>query len=805
MIEVKNHQIYIHGIETFLYGAEFHYFRADKSVWEERLQQIRDSGFNLVSTYVPWIVHEIEEEVFDFTGETDERRDLASFLSLCDRMGLYCIVRPGPYVMSELINAGLPLWLLKNYPEILARDKAGQVHPTQVVTYLHDQYLKLAARWYEQVCAVIAPHLITHGGNVLMFQLDNEIGMLHWVSNTSDYSEHSVAGFTQFLEQKYEKIESLQSALGIPATDFTKATEQLLQDADLGLKMHWLWVDYRRKYAVDYVQLLKDLAQKNGIDVPFIVNVHGFKDFSIYSRGTDYPIGLSQLRDVSEIEDVVIAGDFYPGHIGYDNFHDLVLSSVLTEAISRPDQVLFSAEFQSGRLSDRPRVYPQDVDLITRICVSQGMNALNYYMFSGGQNMPGIGLFGKRHEWQAPIAASGALRPSYQVTKHLGKLYQTWGRQLSAAKKQIDLSLGFYSPYYATETVDRQNPEVQKVIATLSHYREHFHFDGIWRLLAKSNVAYDAVDLAKGVPSPKHCPLLWVASTPYMDAKTQTELVAYVQAGGRLVIGPDLPLFDLTGASCTVLSDQIGAHSVGSQHGTTVSVLGMEDVFAVYHHALATKEDVTVLITGSGEHKDVVAGFSQIFGEGQVIVLGIAFSDQFNYYQEMLMRLLADLHLVPTLQTVGDPVFASLRHGDKGSFLSLINPEPTLHHTQVYKHGVVAFGGHAIMVPANGGKFLPQEVQLQPGLRLSYTTVEITELQVDSDQVALTVFILPGDTAYLKVEYDANWRLLSAEDFVASSTEIGLYSVAPTVSQRTLTVTFGATVPAHLQKGSSSS
>ncbi|MBP7238404.1 MAG: beta-galactosidase, partial [Petrotogaceae bacterium] len=74
-----------------LIGGEFHYFRAKRREWEDRIKKIKAAGFNMVSTYIPWIVHERNEGVFDFkNGE----KDLYYFLELVKAYGLFCLVRP---------------------------------------------------------------------------------------------------------------------------------------------------------------------------------------------------------------------------------------------------------------------------------------------------------------------------------------------------------------------------------------------------------------------------------------------------------------------------------------------------------------------------------------------------------------------------------------------------------------------------------------------------------------------------------------------------------------------------------------
>lgn len=87
-----------------------HYFRVFKEQWYDRLYKLKCLGFNTVETYCAWNLHEKKEGVFDFSGMLD----LVQFIKTATELGLYIIVRPGPYICSECDFGGLPAWLLKN-------------------------------------------------------------------------------------------------------------------------------------------------------------------------------------------------------------------------------------------------------------------------------------------------------------------------------------------------------------------------------------------------------------------------------------------------------------------------------------------------------------------------------------------------------------------------------------------------------------------------------------------------------------------------------------------------------------------
>ncbi|WDL96100.1 beta-galactosidase [Alicyclobacillus sp. ALC3] len=721
LVYYENKHFVINGRKTFLYGAECHYFRLDPDQWSDRLQKIKDAGFNLVSTYVPWIWHEPVEGQIDLVGLTHPRRNLREFLDMCNEYGMYAVVRPGPYVMSELKNEGIPHWLLDEYPEIIAHTPSGEPHPTRVVSYLHPLYLEFVEKWYREVSRIVQPRLITNGGPIIMFQLDNEIGMLHWVTNTGDNHPHTLKRFAEFDRSKQEKR---------PLTELAK---------------HWAWAEFARQEAAEYVRVLAQLARRNGIDVPFIVNVHGFKDFSVYSRGVDYPIGLSQLRDAARVDDVVLAGDFYPGKIGYDNFHDLILSSALTDALAQPEQPLFSAEFQSGRLSDRPRVSPSDVDLITRLCVANGMNALNYYMYCGGDNVEGIGLFGRRHEWQAPIASNGDLRPSYAVTSYLGQLLHTFGDTLCEAPKLVDTFIGFYSPYYATEIVNREDADVRRVIGDIESERENMHFDGVWRLLSAANIAYGAVDVQKSDIDVKKYPTLWMATTKYMDCVTQGKLVRYIRDGGQVVIGPQVPRYDMNEEPCDILAQAVGAVEVGSKGGyQRVNICGLESVFCRHYTVFDKPEDAQLIAFSEQGQREALA-YRRKLGLGQVVVLGVGMSYEYQYQLEVISRLAKLIGVHARLSVSDASVCVSERAGKNGSLISVLNVDDTARSTHVFRSKTDLFGGSSVSLRPRSGKLLPVQFHVAEDVTIDYSNVEL--LRIEDDRIIkMDIYVPAGET-----------------------------------------------------------
>ena len=105
----KDDQFYMDGEPFQILSGAIHYFRVVPEYWEDRLKKLKACGFNTVETYTCWNLHERREGQFDFTGILDLER----FISTAEKLGLYVIVRPGPYICAEWEFGGLPAWLLK--------------------------------------------------------------------------------------------------------------------------------------------------------------------------------------------------------------------------------------------------------------------------------------------------------------------------------------------------------------------------------------------------------------------------------------------------------------------------------------------------------------------------------------------------------------------------------------------------------------------------------------------------------------------------------------------------------------------
>jgi beta-galactosidase len=160
-------QRFVVGREAFLLDGqplqircgEMHFARVPRAYWAHRLKLIKAMRLNTVCAYLFWNYHEWREGTVDWSGQ----RDAAEFCRLARQEGLWVILRPGPYACAEWEMGGLPWWLLK--------------HPGRAFLRTRDEaYLGPVRRWLREVGRVLGPQQITHGGPILMVQVENEYG-----------------------------------------------------------------------------------------------------------------------------------------------------------------------------------------------------------------------------------------------------------------------------------------------------------------------------------------------------------------------------------------------------------------------------------------------------------------------------------------------------------------------------------------------------------------------------------------------------------------------------------------------------
>ena len=355
-------------------SGEFHFSRCPANMWEDELVKMKMCGINIVSTYVFWIHHEEEKDIFNFSG----RRNLRKFLKLCQKHGLYVIVRIGPFAHGEVRNGGLPDWLY------------GM--PCQVRT-TDPFFLGCVKRFYGRLAQEMAGLYFSCGGPVIGAQLDNEYmhSAAPWEITTGTSDEWVPSGRDG--EEYMRKLLGLAKEAGINVPFYTCTA---WGGASTPQELLPLWGGY------------------------------AFRPWIFYSRGGKHPATEEYLYRDNHNNEVPKTYNFEPSYAPETKPY---LCCEMGGGMNCSYRYRFQLPYES-------------VDAMANIKLASGCNMLGYYMFHGGTNPKGkraeflneCQMPKMSYDYQAPLGEFGQVRPSYQRLKALHLFLRQFGEKLCRMK-----------------------------------------------------------------------------------------------------------------------------------------------------------------------------------------------------------------------------------------------------------------------------------------------------------------------------------------------------------------------------------
>nr|XP_051690463.1 beta-galactosidase-1-like protein 3 [Oryctolagus cuniculus] len=161
---------------------------------------------------------------------------------MAEVIGLWVILRPGPYICGEIDLGGLPSWLLQDRKSRLRTTDKG--------------FTEAVDRYFDQLVPRMAPLQYHQGGPVIAFQVENEYGAYnkdkHYMSYilegllkrgivelllTSDFLGHSTKGY----------VKGALATVNIrkPGRKLSKELSQLQGNKPILVMELWIgWYDY---------------------------------------------------------------------------------------------------------------------------------------------------------------------------------------------------------------------------------------------------------------------------------------------------------------------------------------------------------------------------------------------------------------------------------------------------------------------------------------------------------------------------------------------------------------------------------
>ncbi len=500
MTQVKIHKGYVKVGDrraSMLSGA-VHYWRLHPNSWRPILQAIKDMGLETVETYICWDFHEIEKDVFDFTGKTDSRRNLVGFMELVKEMGFWIVLRPGPFIYSEWMHMGVPQDVAKYHR-------------------MHPEFTKRAAIYIREVCRVIAPFQATRdGGNFIMLQPDNETDPFEYCYEEQLGLGNKTGMFQDFLKKKYVgDITKLNTRWGTSLKTFEEA-HAIMANLDLEpdyFNRYMDFQDFREDYVNHCVKYYVDEYKKNGVDVPQFTNIYdtfGVHDGVALSKVIDL-VGMDAYPSNEFPSKTFATGD----EMGHRRLNEIF------RYLRTFSETAYLAEYEAG-IAHGLHYYtgitgPNHYIMTGLTAIQAGMHAWNWYMLVNRDNwmMSPINEWGRKQ------------RELFRVYAEIVEMYKHM--DVPSLEKLTDTSLFFHKKHQSVKGA-HSNP------ISVATYNASVDYE-LWNV--------ETGKMAK--------PLLLYSGANWLARTSQDALLKYVEDGGKAVFFNVLPLYDEEMKKCNLL------------------------------------------------------------------------------------------------------------------------------------------------------------------------------------------------------------------------------------------------------------
>lgn len=552
--------IEIDGHALFLFAGDLPYHRLPPHRWRETLDRLRAAHLNAVTLSAPWAWHEPEEGGFDLEGISHPQRNLAGALALCGEYGLHIVFRPGPHIGGGGRYDGIPEWLLGTRPEILALDAQG--HPPRTaagcppISYRHPVYEAYVAGWYQAFLPLLRQTLLAQKSTLIAVQIDDRssYGPGLWGGDPLlvDYNPCVVGegrnpGYYQrWLAARYGNIRDLNQRYQTRYRSFVEVQPPRHPLTSLG-QLPWFsdWRRCKMDLVNQHLEYLYEWLREGGVDVPVAV-LHPYQTPLAARRCADY----FRLRG----KPVLVAHSTGAPGVCARRSSELALGPLIATARLAHHWVK-DMDLPAANLETPAALAPGlNAEVLAAICVTQigqGLNGLGLASMVEGEGATDSRR--RRRDSGFPIGLRGELRPHYGAIKRLGRFLQVHGERLARTQPLSDVALGWYEPY---EDCGQQGDA--RIVGWRDDYRrlldvgvglacdgEHPAGGGLLGAMALSGLSCCMLDLERD-------PLedwlayrqLWVVGLDFMAASVQQDLIAYVEAGGNLVMLPRVPYLD---------------------------------------------------------------------------------------------------------------------------------------------------------------------------------------------------------------------------------------------------------------------
>ncbi|SDM66047.1 beta-galactosidase [Nonomuraea jiangxiensis] len=552
VIEVRDGVAVVDGEPRVLVTADYPYYRDDPAQWADRLRAVRDElGIEVITCYLPWRHHQPEPgSAPDFTGATHPARNVVGFLTLCHRLGLKVIAKPGPFIHAELTYGGLPDWVCPDAdssiePLLDARgaatrwsdgsDPVGRTLPAP----LGATFLTRTTQWLSAVGKEVLAAADEGSMPVIALQIANEgiytNGALPLTAY--DYGPSALAFFRDRLRAWYGDLAAYNAVHGTSHRDWT-AVEPPNGTAGPRAKADW------GRFHADYLaEVYRVWSQAVGSDLPVLVNLN--------------PPTVPELDDwLARVRPELWGGISY----GFTNWMGVVSQD--RDAHAR--YVIAAKRAPGPNLEENwgfsQLYHPAYIDASTSfhqslLALAAGATGFNVYT--------GVATSGWAPELDTaharpypdcpPIDASGTATVKAPVVRALADFFARHGGEFLECAGVTDHAFGLYLPYAGIAALSKENgtgecgapPDGPGCGRPLRAFHERMRALGLdYAVLDLEHATAEELAAFSSVTVP---------GGPFMHRRVQELLAAYARSGGRVLLDGPVPELDENLAPCALL------------------------------------------------------------------------------------------------------------------------------------------------------------------------------------------------------------------------------------------------------------
>jgi len=643
------------GKETYYpFSAELHYFRVDKRYWSICFERIKRAGYRIISTAVPWNVHQDENKHLDFAGLTDPKKDLIVFLELAREFGFKVILRPGPTVAGQMANSGLPGFLYKDL-KLFARDASGQeiklsndhgVDTGYLPSYLHPNYLFHLKSFFKAFIEV-SKNYVHPRGPVFMVELDYETSFGGLIEpGNADYNPQVLAEYyPDYLSDIYGDIKKLNARYKEKNAEFStveaprKFDKLELKDYPKALD----WFGFREHMLNSYLEILEDVFGSYTVE-PLIFR-------SLYFREGDMLPAYNLIPD--DRSPFLGANIFARG-----NYLDLTIKARYLKAehgfAFATSFVTGAPAIDAGRAETVDPIKENSTRFFMAAGLSSGFKGLNHYMFVD-----------RDHWYGAPLHQDGTVSENYDVLRRFNTAITAVGLEDMDSTPQIAVMGNRMYSWIRLMSNSKAFTYMKKLLDESTV--------GICRDLMRLKLNY-GIRENREWESLSDYRLVFMPSAEVMSEKDQQAIVDLVKSGTTVIMCGIMPKYNEQFKDCQILANHFRIKSsVECRIGTVTHKTGSFPAH-IYGNIRTTDDSKTKKLV-KADSKLVGVCSSRFSGDLYFFSFDVASGGnhkKLTYFESILTAQEISSYLY-----CSDPsVDVSFQMSDKKGLLSIVAPPP---------------------------------------------------------------------------------------------------------------------------------